>query len=337
MYTKVRHFLLFPILVLQNIKIGTSFFRCTEPTSLKLKKLPTPNHSRNIISKQLGLSLLLYLPPTGVGSVEIEPKVQYGFHFEIGKSKKFLTLTGIMFFVSTFFFKLLTFPFECLAYCWSKLFDRKRRRLVDLGISIWMWLSMKSMFYAPKIEGLKNLPPDEEGVLYLANHSSFLDIFSLSAFIPRGFKYVSKLEILQVPLIGWSMQMAGHIPLVREDPMSQLDVVKKTIHALQDGNSVCMFPEGTRTLDGLLGEFKRGPFVIARKAGVRIVPISICHAHRWFPYTALMPLATPTDIILKIHPPIDSKGLTDAELLKKTFEAIESSMPPSQRRGLVKA
>jgi len=268
---------------------------------------------------------------------EVEPKVPYGFHFKVGKSKKIVTLTGLFFFVSTVFFKALTFPFECIGYVYSLFFDKKRKRLVDLGISIWAWLSMKALFYQPKIEGLENLPPDEEGVLYLANHSSYLDILTLSAFIPRGFKYVSKAEILNFPIFGWSMQLAGHIPLTREDPRSQLETVKATIKALEDGNSVCMFPEGTRMLDGYLGEFKKGAFVIAKKAKAKIVPISLCRVHKWFPNTALLPLARPTDVILKIHPPIDSKDFTDAELLKKTYEAIEGGMPNTQRRPLPSA
>jgi len=272
------------------------------------------------------------LQSSSTAVLETQTVVNYGPHIKVGKKKKILTLIGLLFCVNTMLSCFFTFPLFCITYAYGKLLDPKRRRHTQRMVNVWAWLAMKSVFYQPKVEGLENLPPHDEGVLYLANHTSYLDILTLSAFIPRAFKYLSKSEILKIPGIGWSMQMAGHISLRREDPRSQLETVKETIMNLKDGNSVCIFPEGTRTVSGRMGNFKKGPFTIAKKSGARIVPISLCYVTKWYPNTAMFPLARPTDVVVKIHPPISTEGYSEAELMEKTFEAIEAGLPVTQHK-----
>merc|ERR1712216_380806 len=113
---------------------------------------------------------------------------------------------------------------------------------------------MVSLCYWPKLVGAENLPPNDEPVMYIPNHCSYLDIFTLSGTVPRAFKYMSKQEILQIPIIGWAMQMAGHIGIKRMDKRSQLE---------------------------------------AFKAGVKVVPVSIFNLYKWMPTTAGTPLAFP--------------------------------------------
>ncbi|CAM9367084.1 unnamed protein product, partial [Heterosigma akashiwo] len=179
-------------------------------------------------------------------------------------------------------------------------------------------------------EGAEHVPR-RGPVMICPNHTSFLDILTLSAFLPKGFKYVSKREILRIPFIGWTMQLAGHIPVMREDSRSQLETVKNTIVALKDGCSILMFPEGTRSQDGRLQNFKQGPFSIATKAGATILPVSICNVPKWFPATAAMPLRVPNDVVIRIHPPISAKGMSREDLLVKTFGAIASGLPAEQK------
>jgi len=111
--------------------------------------------------------------------------------------------------------------------------------------------------------------------MYIPNHCSYLDIFTLSGTVPRAFKYMSKQEILQIPIIGWAMQMAGHIGIKRMDKRSQLEAFKAAVDALKKGNSVVTFAEGTRSPDGRLQSMKAGPIKMAVKAGVKVVPVSI--------------------------------------------------------------
>jgi 1-acyl-sn-glycerol-3-phosphate acyltransferase len=76
---------------------------------------------------------------------------------------------------------------------------------------------------------------------------------------------------------------------------------------LTHGSSVVTFAEGTRSPDGTLQKFKKGPFKMSAKAGVRIVPVSICGLHRWMPPTAILPLAFPFRAVeIVIHPPVET-------------------------------
>lgn len=85
---------------------------------------------------------------------------------------------------------------------------------------VWATLTT-SLFYKTEIEGLENLPRADEGAVYVANHQSFLDIYTLFQ-LGRPFKFISKTSNFLIPLIGWSMYLTGHIPLKRMDKKSQL-------------------------------------------------------------------------------------------------------------------
>ena len=129
----------------------------------------------------------------------------------------------------------------------SLFFDNVRRRGCDFIVSWWARLTLLAFGSNVKVEGLENLPPPDEAVLYCPNHCSFLDIFALSGFLPRRFKYISKIEILRIPLVGWAMRFAKHIAIRRTDRASQLQTLKDSVECLKRGNSLVTFPEGTRS------------------------------------------------------------------------------------------
>ena len=117
--------------------------------------------------------------------------------------------------------------------------------------------SMTICGYTPEVVGLEHL----EGVghcLYVPNHASFLDILTLTGFVPRPMKYVSEAKILEIPLIGWPMRLAGHVALKRGNRRSQLETFKDTVASLEKGNSLITFAEGGRSVSGKLMPFKRG-------------------------------------------------------------------------------
>lgn len=192
------------------------------------------------------------------------------------------------------------------------------------------WAKISLMLLGSKVEvvGTENLPPKGEGALYCPNHCSFLDIFVLSAYLPRYVKYVSKIEILRIPLIGWAMLFARHIALRREDRKSQLETFKNTIESLQAGNSIVTFPEGTRSKDGRLATFKKGPFTMAAKAGVRVVPVSIVGTHIFQPTNAAVPIAPPRGVRIVIHPVLDVPvAKKEGETLEQCKAAIAAGLP----------
>jgi len=168
--------------------------------------------------------------------------------------------------------------------------------------------------------------------VYAPNHASFLDILTLTGFVPRPLKYVSKASILEIPFIGWPMQLAEHIPLNQTSRRSQLETFKLSVKSLQAGNSIVAFPEGSRSDNGVLQPFKRGPFKMAMRAGVPIVPVTISDLARWYPKGTLLPLGVPTDVIVTIHPPIEMKGLVDeSAAIAQTYDAVNSALPLYQK------
>ena len=226
---------------------------------------------------------------------------------------------------------VVLFPFVLVAYAYSKAFDELKRRAVDFSVSLWAKGAMLSLCYWPTLIGKENLPPDDEPVMYIPNHCSYLDIFTLSGTVPRAFKYMSKQEILAIPIIGWAMQMAGHIGIKRMDKRSQLEAFKAVVDALKKGNSVVTFAEGTRSPDGRLQTMKSGAIKMAQKAGVRIVPVSICNLYKWMPTTALTPMAFPQRVEVKIHPPVDPAGKTEEELLEYVYDCVNEGLPEYQK------
>ena len=175
---------------------------------------------------------------------------------------KSINLTGLWFGASMTIWVIALYPLVLTCAITSRLFDPKKRRPMDFMVWLWARCSMLTCLHRPKVTGKENLPEKGVPVLIVPNHCSYLDILTLSAFMPRPFKYISKIEILRIPFIGWAMGFAGHIALRRADRRSQLETFKDTVESLKNGNSVVAFAEGTRSADGTLQKFKRGPFKI---------------------------------------------------------------------------
>jgi 1-acyl-sn-glycerol-3-phosphate acyltransferase len=165
------------------------------------------------------------------------------------------------------------FPIAVLVWLATAPFDPRRtslHRFTCFWASLYTWLNPA---WPVKIEGRERVRP---GVTYVmvANHQSFLDILVLFRLFVH-FKWVSKIEIFRVPLIGWNMSLNRYIPLKRGDRGSIREMMVASEAALAGGNSIMMFPEGTRSADGRLKPFKTGAFVLAKRLGVPLLPIVV--------------------------------------------------------------
>jgi len=109
----------------------------------------------------------------------------------------------------------------------------------------------------------------------MSNHQSNFDILALLAGIPGQFRWLAKAELFRIPLFGMTMRHAGYIPVERDDRRKALESMKEAAGRSAAGSSVVIFPEGTRSDDGQLIEFKKGGFVLALQSGVPVVPMSI--------------------------------------------------------------
>lgn len=125
------------------------------------------------------------------------------------------------------------------------------------------------------IEGAENIPKDGAFIL-TSNHQSLLDIAVYNIAIERKFSYLAKKELLKVPFLGKGLMMMGHFTIDRHNRKAAMETMKEVTRKVKDdAYSVLIFPEGTRSLDGELGEFKKGAFMLAAETGVQILPAAI--------------------------------------------------------------
>ncbi|XP_010447697.1 PREDICTED: 1-acyl-sn-glycerol-3-phosphate acyltransferase 1, chloroplastic [Camelina sativa] len=201
------------------------------------------------------------------------------------------------------------------------LFDRYRRKFHHFIAKIWASISIYP-FYKITIEGLENLPSSDTAAVYVSNHQSFLDIYTLLS-LGKSFKFISKTGIFVIPIIGWAMSMMGVVPLKRMDPRSQMDCLKRCMELLKKGASVFFFPEGTRSKDGQLGPFKKGAFSVAAKTGVPVVPITLMGTGKIMP-TGSEGILNHGEVRVIIHKPIH--GSKADVLCKEARSKIAESM-----------
>ncbi len=111
-------------------------------------------------------------------------------------------------------------------------------------------------------------------VILLSNHQSLFDIPVLYAFLDIPFRWMAKSSLFKLPIIGWSMAAADYIPVERGDSKKALKSMFEAAEQIQNGKSVIIFPEGTRGgIDGKMLSFKKGGFILAKKAAVTIQPV----------------------------------------------------------------
>ena len=168
--------------------------------------------------------------------------------------------------------------------------------------------------------------------VYMANHSSLIDTPALFAYLPYQFKIMAKKELFYVPFMGWHLWTNGHFPIERGDARKTARSVRAIIEGVRAGKSLAVFPEGTRTRDGRLQEFKSGTFKIAVKAGVPIVPVTIRGTFALLPKTTLAPRPGRVDVY--IGEPIDVTEYQDNDLTKlidRTRRAIDAHLDPEHR------
>ena len=111
--------------------------------------------------------------------------------------------------------------------------------------------------------------------VYMANHVSMIDPFALAPVLPLSTLFVSKKSLFRIPFIGWGMTAGGFIPIDRSDRTKAIESLDNAAEKIRSGRALILFVEGTRSRDGKLGAFKKGPFHLALRAGVPVVPVAI--------------------------------------------------------------
>ena len=160
--------------------------------------------------------------------------------------------------------------------------------------------------------------------VFASNHTSMVDIWALLAIIPNSLRFVAKEELFKVPVFGPAMTSAGHIPIHRARLKSAFGSFDEAATKIRSGISAAVFPEGTRSPDGKLLPFKRGPFVMAIQAGVPVVPVYVVDAWRILKPGVMRIKPAPLEI--RFGEPIPTDGLSPDDrdaLAQRTHDAVE--------------
>lgn len=176
---------------------------------------------------------------------------------------------------------ILLFPIAVVIWAVTAPFDRRRvalHRFTCFWASLYTWTNP---VWRVRIDNRDLIDPDRTYVL-VANHLSLLDILVLFRLF-RDFKWVSKVEIFKVPAVGWNMSLNKYIPLKRGDRASIREMMDRCEQTLDQGSSIMMFPEGTRSKTGEMRDFKPGAFELARTTHTAIIPLVIRGTHDALP------------------------------------------------------
>jgi len=171
------------------------------------------------------------------------------------------------------------------------------------------------------VSGQQHLVPGRP-VIFLCNHQSTLDIPVLFlALWPVRFRFVAKKVVKYVPVLGWFIWLAGFVFIDRGRTRAAIESLDKAGEKIRQGISIALFPEGTRSETGLVLPFKKGPFMLALKAGVPIVPVTIVGTERVMPKNSWN--ITPGPVKVMIGAPIEVKPFADdREGLMKTVRDV---------------
>lgn len=157
-------------------------------------------------------------------------------------------------------------------------------------------------------------PPLPEGpLIFVSNHESALDIWVLLSLVPRSIRFVAKQELFRIPIFGTYLRLGGHIPVDRGHHLRAVESLRRAGETVRGGTSLIVFPEGTRSLDGRVQPFKKGPFVVAKEAGVPVVPIAISGSGRITPKRLIA--VTPGSVRVAFGVPVDPRAFADKDAL----------------------
>ena len=181
-----------------------------------------------------------------------------------------------------------------------------------------------------RVGGLGNLNTDLPRI-YMTNHQSFFDIFALLACLPVNFKFILKQELMNLPVFGSATRRAGYIGIERDDPRKAVKSMNQAAERIKSGASVLIFPEGTRSPDGRLGQFKKGGFSLAIKSGCDIVPVAISGSHRIAPKGSLR--IKKGSFSLSIGKPISLAGYTKRKIPQLMDQVREAMLRQMEKSG----
>lgn len=226
---------------------------------------------------------------------------------------KYLILIPL-FIVESLFFTIWTWIFSYISGRWAG-------KSASAWAKVMQWITPMPV----KVRGKNNIDKRQSYVI-IANHQSAYDIIMIYGSLPIDFRWVMKKELRNAPIIGFACEKCGHIFLDRSSARGAWRSIQKAKEILRDGTSVVIFPEGHRSGQRDMNQFKHGAFKMAFELGLPILPVSIKDTYKVM-QSGIASLR-PGRATLTIHPPIspaDYEGQRD-ELINKLRDTIASAI-----------
>jgi 1-acyl-sn-glycerol-3-phosphate acyltransferase len=228
-----------------------------------------------------------------------------------------------VFFISTILFGIAAIATSFVSHNsnWAHLIGRS-----------WGNLNLWAAGVSVRVSGTENLDPRKPYV-FLSNHQGWFDIFTLLGKLRVQFRWLAKEELFNVFILGRAMRAAGYIPIDRSDRKKAVESLHLAAEKVKEGTSIVIFPEGTRSPDGVLQEFKKGGFILAIKSQQHLVPIAISGSYRVLRKRGVW-MIQPGVMDVTIDRPISTVdlGIKDNEDLMLTVrEIIRQHLTPYER------
>lgn len=173
-----------------------------------------------------------------------------------------------------------------------------------------------------KVRGGHNLSQRSPQVIF-SNHCSYFDVLCLLAYLPVQFRWLAKEELFRIPFFGKAMEYGGYLPIDRSNPRRAHKSMVAASERIRAGTSIVIFPEGTRSPDGKLQEFKSGGAILAIRAQVPVVPVAVLGTREIMPKGSLR--VRRGEVEIRVGQAIPTEGLTQRDrgaLLNRARAAI---------------
>lgn len=201
----------------------------------------------------------------------------------------------------------------------------------DFLYAVAMWIARSALLITGvrvQVEG-EDLNPAGT-YIFMCNHVSNLDPPILITRIPRRSSVLVKKELFKVPILGQAMRSGDLVPVDRSNREAAVDSMRRAEEVMARGLHMMVFPEGTRSRDGRLLPFKKGPFYLTMDSGVAVVPVTILGSETLMPKGGV--LIRSGAVRLVFHAPMSPKQFNDKEeLIVAVRQAIASALPPALR------
>jgi 1-acyl-sn-glycerol-3-phosphate acyltransferase len=230
-------------------------------------------------------------------------------------------------FLAVLFLVVLVPPAALIAFPWTFI-SGKINFLYFVGMGL-AHLAARIAGAKIRLLGLDNFDPAGT-YIFMSNHVSNLDPPVLVPLIPRRTSVLAKREIWRIPILAKALDLAEIVPVERHNRDAAIQSIRRAGEVMRHGINMTIYPEGTRSPDGRLLPFKKGPFHLAAETGFPIVPVTILGTQEMMPKgSSIVKSGTAT---LVFHPPVHPDQFASREeLMQAVRDAINNALPEERR------